>query len=70
MLSEGRAGIGRELASRVHQRVLRWFEHVDRIDQSWLARRVMTAEVNGGRVRGRPRFCWMEGMKVAWATEG
>ena len=49
-----RAGIERELASRVDQRVLRWFGHVERMDESRLARRVMIAEVSGGRVRGRP----------------
>ena len=47
-----RAGIGRELASRVDQRVLRWFGHVERMDEGRLARRVMMAEVSGGRVRG------------------
>ena len=41
-----RAGIGRELASRVGQRVLRWFGHVERMDESRLARRVMMAKVN------------------------
>ena len=35
------------------------------MDESWLARRVMMAEVYGGRVRGRPRFSWMEGVMVA-----
>ena len=33
-----RAGIGRELGSRVDQRVLRWVGHVERIDDSRLAR--------------------------------
>ena len=28
-----RAGIERELASRADQRVLRWFGHVDRMDE-------------------------------------
>ena len=28
-----RAGIERELASRIDQRVLRWFEHVERMDE-------------------------------------
>ena len=56
-----RAGIGRELASRVDQRVLRWFGHVERMDESRLARRVMMAEVNGRRVRGRQRFGWLDG---------
>ena len=60
-----RAGIVRELASRVDQRVLRWFGHVERMDESRLARRVLTAEVSRGRVRGRPRFGWMDGVKVA-----
>ena len=32
-----RAGIGRELASRVDQRVLRWFGHLERMDESLLA---------------------------------
>ena len=35
------------------------------MDESRLARRVMMAEVSGGRVRGRPRFGWREGVKVA-----
>ena len=41
-----RAGIDRELASRADQRVLRWFENVERIDEYRMARRVLTAEVN------------------------
>ena len=65
-----RAGIGMELASRVDQRVLRWFGHVERMDESRLSRRVMMAEVSGGRVRGRPRFGWMEGVKVAMGNRG
>ena len=65
-----RAGIGKELASRVDQRVLRWFGHVERMDEGRLARRVMMAEVGGGRVQGRPRFGWMEGVKVALSNRG
>ena len=44
-----RARIERELASRADQRVLRWFGHVERIDEYRMARRVLMAEVNGGR---------------------
>ena len=43
-----RAGIERELASRADQRVLRWFGHVERMDDYRLARRVLMAEVSGG----------------------
>ena len=45
-----RAGIERELARRADQRVLRWFEHVGRMDGYHMARRVLMAEVSEGRV--------------------
>ena len=51
-----RAGIERELASRADQRVLRWFGYVERMDEYRMTRKVLMAEVSGGRVRGRPRF--------------
>ena len=50
------AGIESELASRADQRVSRWFGHVERMDGYRMARRVLTAEVSGGRVQGRPRL--------------
>ena len=53
-----RDGIGRELANGAHQRVLRWFGHVERMDEYRMARWVLMAEVSGGRVRGRPRLGW------------
>ena len=28
------------------------------------------AEVSGGPVRGRPRLCWMDGVKVALGNRG
>ena len=48
-----RAGIERELSSRADQRVLRWFGHVERMDEYRMPRRVLMAEVSGGRIRGR-----------------
>ena len=55
-----RAGIEMELASRADQRVLRRFGHVERMDDYHIARRVLMAEVSGGRVRGSPRYAgWM-----------
>ena len=52
-----RAGIEWELASRTDQRVLRWFGHVERMDEYRMARMVLMAEVT--EVRGRPRLGWM-----------
>ena len=65
-----RAGIERELASRADQRVLRWFGHVGRMDEYRMARWVLMVDVSGGRVRGRPRLGWMDGMKVALGNSG
>ena len=42
------AGIEMELASRADQRVLRWFGHVERIDEYRMIRRVLTVDVGGG----------------------
>ena len=65
-----RAGIERELASRADQRVLRWFGHVERMDEYRMARQVLMAEVSEGRVRGSPRLGWMDGVKVALGNKG
>ena len=56
-----RAGIKRELSSRADQRVLRWFGHVESLDEYRMARRVLIAEVNAERVRGIPRLRWIHG---------
>ena len=59
-----------ELASRADQRVLRWFGHLERTDEYSMARRLLMAEVSGGRVRGRPRLGWMDGMNVELDNRG
>ena len=64
-----RAGIERELASKEDQRVLRRFGHVERMDEYRMARRVLMTDVSGGRVRGRQRFGWMDGMKMALGSK-
>ena len=65
-----RSGIERKLASRADRRVFRWFGHVERMDEYRMARRVLMAEVGGGRARGRPRLCRMDGVKVALGNRG
>ena len=65
-----RVGIEMELASRANQRVLRWFGHVERMDEYRIARMVLMAEVSGGWVRGRPRLGRMNGVKVALGNRG
>ena len=41
-----------------------------KVDEYCMARRVLMAEVGGGRVRGRPRLGWMDGVKVALGNRG
>ena len=65
-----RAGIEMVLASRTDQRVLRWFGHVERMDDYRMARRVLMAEVSGEQVRGRRRLGWMDVVKVALGNRG
>ena len=47
-----RAAIERELVNRADQRVLRWFGHVERMDEYHMARMVLMADVSGGQIRG------------------
>ena len=56
----------RELGSRAGQRVLRWFGHVERMDEYVMTRRVLMVELSGGRVRGRPRLGWMPFATEVW----
>ena len=60
-----RTGVRRELAARVDMNVLRWFGHVERMDNERLLKKVMNAKVDGRSARGRPRFGWMDGVKRA-----
>ena len=57
-----RTGVRRELAARVDENVLRWFDHVERMDDERLLKKVMNAKVDGRSARG---FGWMDGVKRA-----
>ena len=56
--------------SRGDQRVLRWLGHLERMDEYHMARRVLMAEVGGGRVQWRQRLGLMDGVKVALGNRG
>ena len=60
-----RAGVERKLPSRVDQNVLRWFGHMERMDEEHLAKQVMNSEVDGNGGRGRPNLGWMDGVRRA-----
>ena len=60
-----RAAIDREFGSSADQRVLRWFGHVEKVDEYRMARRMLVAKVSGRPVRVRPRLGWMDDVKVS-----
>ena len=44
--------------------VLRWFGHVERMDNENLTKEEINLKMDGRNVRGRPRFGWMDGVKT------
>ena len=60
-----RTGVRRELAAKVDKNVLRWFGHVERMDNDQLLKKVLNAKVDGRSAKRRPRFGWMDGVKRA-----
>ena len=65
-----RTGVGRELAVRAEQGVLRWFGHVERMEEERVVKRITGSDVRGERPRGRPRMGWMDGVKRALDARG
>ena len=55
---------------RIDQGVLlvRWFGHIERMGDEWMAKRVYEPNVRGVR-RGRPRKCLMDGVKELLARK-
>ena len=63
-------GITSDLAERSDRKLLRWFGHVEHMDESRCVKRVWKSEVTGRRPRGRPRMRWMDGVKRALNARG
>ena len=60
-----RTGVRRGLAARVYMNVLRWFSHVERMDNERRLKKVLNVKVDGRSARGSPRFGWMDGVEIA-----
>ena len=65
-----RTGVPRGLAGRADQCLLRWYGHVERMEEGSLVKRLMGSDVRGGRLRGRPHLGWMGCVKRALTERG
>ena len=54
-----RTRVREELADRADMNVLRWFGHVEKMDNEHFRKEAIYLKVDGRKVRGRPRFGWM-----------
>ncbi len=42
------------------RQTLKWFGHMERMEESKMTRRVYVSEIEGGNVRGRPPVKWRD----------
>ena len=57
-----RSGKEVTVGAKMDQSVLRWFGHVERMDEERLMRRVYQSDGEGTKRRGRPRKGWLDGV--------
>ena len=55
-----KAGIEETIAGKVDRKMLRWFGHIERMNEGCWPRKVEVATVEGHQGRGRPRFGWLK----------
>ena len=59
--SRRRMQVERQSSGSVDQCVLRWFGHLERVDEERMAK-MMNSNVEGNRCKGRPRLGWRDGI--------
>ena len=51
------------LSERADRAMLRWYGHLERMEEERMVKQLYEASVNGVRPRGRPRKRWKDGVK-------
>ena len=59
-----------EIGTKVRRGRLRWFGHVERLNENFWQRRCMSLVVEGVKPRGRPKKTWMETVKADMSKLG
>ena len=66
----GRTGVKSKLSYRAEQGGLRWYGHMERMNDGRMTKRVMNSEAEGTRPRGRPKLGWIEGVTSSLSARG
>jgi hypothetical protein len=68
--------VGRQCGSEVSIRermdinILRWYGHVERLEEERMVKSVYCAKVEGSRARRRPKMRWMDSVKARVERKG
>ncbi len=59
---ECHVGVGKKcgVVEEVKQQTLKWFGHVEQMEEGKMTKRVYVSEIEGGNVRGRPSVKWRD----------
>ena len=55
---------------KIDEGVLRWFGHVDRMENDRIAKWVYVGDCAGSRSLGKPRKRWIDNVKDCWKKRG
>ncbi|WP_435336460.1 hypothetical protein, partial [Klebsiella pneumoniae] len=56
----GRCGVDKSLNQQVEESILRWYGHVERMDDERTVKKIYKSDIVGRRRRGRPRRRWYD----------
>jgi hypothetical protein len=62
--------VTRSLLDDIKTRQLKWYGHVERMEEGRLQKKVMKWSPPGRRKRGRPKHTWMEGIRGLMGGKG
>ena len=65
-----RCGSKMSLMDRADQSMLKWFGHMERMENDRMTKRIYIAEVEGNRGRGRPRRRWKDSVRDVLVQRG
>jgi hypothetical protein len=62
--------VARSLLEDINTKQLKWYGHVQRMEEGRLPKQVMRWNPPGRRKRGRPKLTWMEGIRGQMGEKG